>query len=44
MAAIVSKAALAVKQKKNAQEGIHNIWETLLGITYDEACCVPQQK
>ena len=41
MAVIVSKAVLAVKQKKNAQERIRNIWETRLGITYDEACRVP---
>ena len=41
MAAIVSKVALAVKQKKNTQERIHNIWETHLGITYDEVHRVP---
>ena len=41
MAAIVSKVALAVKQKKNAQERIRNIWETCLGITYDEVHHVP---
>ena len=41
MAVIVSKAVLAVKQKKNAQERICNIWETHLGITYDEVCHVP---
>ena len=41
MAAIVSKAVLALKQKKNAQEQIRNIWETCLGITYDEARHVP---
>ena len=41
MAAIVSKAALALEQKKNVQEQIHNIWETCLGITYDEARHVP---
>ena len=42
MTAIVLKAALALKQKKNVQEQILNIWETCLGITYDEACRVPQ--
>ena len=41
MAAIVSKATLTLKQKKNMQEQIRNIWETRLGITYDEAHRVP---
>ena len=41
MAAIVSKATLALKQKKNVQKRIRNIWETRLGITYDEAHHVP---